>query len=159
MTKRTWGVVALLASLAVNVALIGFVLGATVRPTLAPRAHFNPTVGIGELLRHLPQERRAQVLAGVSENGKPWRRRIRASARDMRQAQRALHQALVAETLDEAALTTALGNFREHFATNQERSHAAFVAIASQLTPSERREFVASIKEDRRRPRPRRGAG
>ena len=38
MTKRTWGVVALLASLAVNIALIGFVLGATLRSTLAPRA-------------------------------------------------------------------------------------------------------------------------
>ena len=154
--KPRWGV-ALLASLAVNIALIGFVIGTAVRPVLAPRPFFDPSVGIAELLRHLPRERSERLLADLAAEGTPWRRPIRASARGMRRAQRALHEALIAERFDERALATALADFRAHFATNQERSHMAFTAIAGKLTPTERRQFVASLDDTRRRARRRRG--
>lgn len=146
--KRKWLVGGLVASLVVNIGLVGFLLGAASRPALFPRNHVDPAVGLPQLLRFLPAERREAVLAEA--NGRALRRGVRGSVRQMRRAQAALHEALVADPFDAEALARALADFHDHFAASQNRSHRAFVAVASRLSAEERRRFVHSLKAKRR---------
>ena len=146
--KRKWLIGGLVASLLVNIGLVGFLAGAASRPALLPRGQVDPAVGLPQLLRFLPAERREAVLEGAG--GRELRRGVRGSVRQMRRAQRALHEALVAEPFDAEALARALADFHEHFAASQDRSHRAFVAVAERLTAEERRRFVASMKAKRR---------
>ena len=146
--KRKWLVGGLVASLLVNIGLVGFLAGAASRPALLPRAHVDAAVGLPQLLRFLPAERREAVLEGV--DGRELRRGVRGAVRQMRRAQTALHEALVAEPFDAEALTRALADFHGHFTASQNRSHRAFVVVAERLTAEERRRFVASMKAKRR---------
>ena len=146
--KRKWLVGGLVASLVVNIGLVGFLLGAASRPALFPRGHVDPAVGLPQLLRFLPAERREAVLEEV--NGRALRRGVRGSVRQMRRAQAALHEALVADPFDAEALARALADFHDHFTASQNRSHRAFVAVASRLSAEERRRFVQNLKAKRR---------
>lgn len=157
--KVRWLLIALGTSLALNLALVGFLVGqAAGAPSFlrAPPAGFDPTVGLGRLLRFLPEDRRAEVLAGAARGD------IREALATVRRTQRVLHRQLGQEPLDEQALAAALGRFREEFAASQAASHAAFVAVAARLTPAERQRFVARMNKGpraRRGDRPGRGEG
>ena len=148
--KTRWLVVALALSLALNIAVLGFYIGTAGggMPRLS-RTSFDPTVGIGRLLRFLPEERREAVA------DRDARRQVRASLRTLRVAQRAVDDALVQEPFDANALTTALERFREQFAASQMRSHAALVDICRKLTPEERT-LLATTVRSKRDARPRR---
>ena len=146
--RRKWLLAGLVVSVALNLALIGFLAGTAGGPPAWRTPGFDPAVGLARLVRFLPDERRDELL------DRSARREIGASLRDMRRAQRAMHEALAADTFDRAALAASLGQFRDHFAASQARSHAAFVEIAAHLTPQERRRFVQSQqrgKKSRRR--------
>ena len=147
-----WLLIALGVSLALNLALAGFLAGrAAGPPFLRPSpASFDPTVGLGRLLRFLPEDRRSEVLHGIA------RRDIRKSLASVRQTQRALARHLSREPFDEQALAATLNRFRDQFAASQAASHAAFVAAAGRLTPAERQRFVATMRQG---PRGRRGEG
>ncbi len=145
--KNKWLVAALIASLVLNVAAIGFLIGAASRPAHWSRGHLDATVGLTHLLRFLPNNRRATVLEADAPNGHGLRRDLRVSVREMRRAQRAMHEAMTAEPFNADALAATLATFREHFAASQGRSHEAFVAIAERLTPAERRQFVEQIEK------------
>ena len=140
--KRKWLVAGLVASLLANIGLVGFLAGAASRPALLPHGYVDPAVGLSQLLRFLPAERREAVLEEV--NGRELRRGVRGSVRQMRRAQRALHEALAAEPFDAEALARALADFRDHYAASQNRSHRAFVAVAARLSAEERRQFLQS---------------
>lgn len=148
--KRRWMVIALAVSLVANVALVGFLAGAASRPALWSRSLLDPAVGLTQLLRFLPDERRETVLRDALVDRRELRRRVGASVRDMRRAQRTLHRALTAQPFDPDAVTDVLADFREHFAASQTGSHSAFVAVAERLTPEERRRFVRSVEGKRR---------
>lgn len=148
--KTRWLIVALAVSLALNIAVLGFYIGASGggMPRLS-RTAFDPTVGVGRLLRFLPEERREAVADRAA------RRQVRASLRELRVAQSAVDDALVQEPFDANALTTALERFREQFAASQMRSHAALVDICRKLTPEERALLARSARDARpRRDRP-----
>ena len=149
--KRKWLIAGLLASLTLNLALVGFLIGTSSGPSMWRARGFDPSVGLARLVRFLPQERRDELLDDAKQ------REIRASLRDLRRAQRNLNKALAAEPFDRAAVEAALRQFRDQFADNQALSHAAFVAIAERLTPEERQRFVRSRqkgKKDRHESRP-----
>ena len=148
-----WLLIALGVSLALNLALAGFLAGRAAGPPpflRPPPASFDPTVGLGRLLRFLPEDRRSEVLRGIA------RRDIRRSLASVRQTQRALARHLAQEPFDDQALAATLGRFRDQFAASQAASHAAFVAAAARLTPAERQRFVATMRQG---PRGRRGDG
>lgn len=158
--KHKWLIGGLIASLVFNIGLVGFLVGAASRPALFPRSYLDPAIGLPQLLRFLPPERRKAVLRSARDH--ELRRHVGGSLRHMRRAQAALHEALTAEPFDADALARALADFRGHFAKSQSRSHRAFVQVAARLTPEERRRFVASIKAKRpgkARPRGHRGGG
>ena len=146
--KRKWLVGGLIVSLVLNIGLVGFLAGAASRPALFPRSYLDPAIGLPQLLRFLPPERREAVLQSAGD--RELRRHVGGAVRHMRRAQAALHKALAAEPFDADALARALADFRDHFAKSQSRSHRAFVGVAARLTPEERRRFVASIKAKRR---------
>lgn len=148
-----WLLIALGVSLALNLALAGFLAGRAAGPPpflRPPPANFDPTVGLGRLLRFLPEDRRSEVLHGIARHD------IRKSLASVRQTQRALARHLAQEPFDEQALAATLARFRDQFAASQAASHAAFVTAASRLTPAERQRFVATMRQG---PRGRRGEG
>ena len=146
-------VIGLAVSLVLNLALIGFLVGAAGQPPPWRSSGFDATAGFSRLVRFLPEERRAAV------NGDDLRREIRQSLRTMRRAQHSIEEALAAEPFDPDRLAAALEDFRAQFTTNQQRSHAGLVSIMERLTPDERRKFVESIQHmrDPRHHRGRRG--
>lgn len=138
--KTRWLVIALAVSLTLNIAVLGFAIGtASGGISRLSKPSFDPTVGIARLLRFLPEERRRAISARAD------RRQVRESLRQLRIAQRAVHDALVQEPFDADALSAALERFREQFATSQTRSHDVLVDIGSKLTPQERAHFVKAI--------------
>ena len=139
--KTRWLVVALAVSLALNIAVLGFAIGTASGgiPRLA-RPSFDPTVGIGRLLRFLPEERREAVADRAA------RRQVRESLRQLRAAQGDVTDALAQEPFDADALRAALERFRERFAASQMGSHAALVAISGKLTPEERALLVKTTR-------------
>lgn len=145
--KARWLLIALVASLALNLALVGYMVGKAAGPPFLrpPPTSFDPTVGLGRLLRFLPAERRREVLAGTA------RQDIRESLVTARRTARTLHQQLGQEPFDEQALATTLQRFRNDFAESQARSHAAFVAATAALTPAERQRFTKSLRKEARR--------
>ena len=153
--KSRWLVIALVVSLVLNLALVGFLVGAAGRPPPWRSPGFDATAGFSRLVRFLPEERRAAVFG----NGDDLRREIRQSLRTMRQAQHGIEEALAAEPFDPDRLAAALEDFRAQFASNHERSHEGLVSIMQKLTPDERRKFVDSIQHmrDPRHHRGRRG--
>ena len=135
--KSKWLIGGLAASVVLNLALIGFLIGTAFGPPPWARRGFDPTDGLARLMFFLGEERRRAVLG----DGRT-RREVGASLKDMRRAQRAVGEALTAEPFDRAALAAALAQFRDHFGARQTLSHAALVEIAERMTPEERRRFV-----------------
>ena len=144
MTKVRWLLVALVASLALNLTLVGFLVGASGGPPPWRMVGFDATAGLGRLIRFLPDERRTDVFGDTD-----MRREIRRSLRTMRRAQHKIAEAMAAEPFDRDRLAAALEDFRTQFGANQQRSHAAFVSIMENLTPGERRQFVESTRHMR----------
>lgn len=135
--KSKWLIGGLAASVVLNLALIGFLIGAASGPPPWARRGFDPTDGLARLMFFLGEDRR-KALFGDGRT----RREIGASLKDMRRAQRAIGEALTAEPFDRTALATALDQFRDQFEAHQTLSHAVLVDIAERMTPEERRRFV-----------------
>ena len=155
--RSKWLVIALVISVALNVAAIGIGIGfATGKPYWSRSV--DPTAGLGHLIRSLPEDRRAEL----ARTGTPamsdgeLRRRIGASIRDLRSSQRAIARTLAQEPFDPDAVSAALATFREHMAANHANSHQAFVEILGRLTPEERRRFLDQMnsRKDHRTRRP-----
>ena len=138
--KAKWLVIGLVVSLTLNLALAGFLIGRASGPPPWHRSAFDPIAGLPRLMHFLPKERRRELLEQQP------RGQVRAALRDMRRAQRAMDQALAAEPFDAEALAAALARYREHFAAGQERAHATFLAMASELTPQERQRLLKSLR-------------
>jgi uncharacterized membrane protein len=137
-------ILALLLSLAANLALGGFIAGRMSAPASPPApVAMDPYVGSLRALRDLPEHRQAAMRPLLREH----LRDLRPSVRDVRRAQRRVDEALTAEPFDPAALATALERFRTALLESQERSHGALVQLTGSLNPEERlalREAMAS---------------
>ena len=157
--KSRWLVIALVVSVALNIAALGIGIGFAAGSPHGIRG-VDPTAGLARLIRSLPDERREEL----ARTGTPAmsdgdvRRRIGASLRELRVSQRVIARALAEEPFDPDAAAAALATYREHWAANQADSHRALVEILGRLTPDERRRFLESMRpskdrRDRRGPR------
>lgn len=150
--KSKWLVIALVVSVALNVAALGIGIGFAIGSPHGVRG-VDPTAGLARLIRSLPDERRealAREGAPAMSDGEV-RRRIGASIRELRVSQRVIARALAKEPFDPDAAATALATFREHWAANQAESHRALVEILVRLTPDERRQFLETMHRDKDR--------
>ncbi len=123
--KSKWMAIALIGSLALNLALVGFMVGRATSPG------FDPARAFPRWVKTLPEPRRDQLRPLIREHF----RTIRPQLAEMRSAQRAVNHAITAEPFDAEALSAALAQMRKvqqsTFAST-DRSFASFVGNLSQ---------------------------
>jgi uncharacterized membrane protein len=148
MRSNKWLIAALATSLIVNLLLVGFVVGRLSGigpPPFGP----DPTVGFVRLLSFLDSDRRAAIkptLRAHMTDIVPMLKRMRGN-------HRAVIEALTAEPFDVARLSGALDALQANLDATQSASHAAFVALAAELTPAERRQLAEAMRHPRHRHR------
>ena len=144
MRNRSWLAVGLVVSVAINLALAGFVAGQMSRPGPVPTA-LDPSLSLFRVLREMPEPRRAAFRPTVHEHF----RTLRSDLRRMRAAQRGIDQALSREPFEAQALATALEDFRAALLDGQEDNHEVLVKVAGEMTPEERRMLLEAMKRPR----------
>ena len=137
--------IALIISLAINLAMLGFAVARMIfEPTsLANAIHISPRWAY-----HLPDERRKELRPLLREQFK----RAREQRPLLREKHKAVQRALAAEDFSEKSLDQALMELRGALQTNQSQSHADFSGFVKQLTATERKDLA---KELLRKSRPR----
>lgn len=135
MPRSKWLILALVLSLSANLAMGGFLAGRATSDLGGPRL-LDPNLRVSRLmLQQLPEDRREALRPIIREQLQS----IRPSVGGIRRAQREIEAALTAEPFDPQALAQALAAFRTHLNQSQETSHAAFIGLATSLSPAERR--------------------
>lgn len=133
MHARRWLLVALILSLAGNIALAGFVAGRMSMPGPLP-ASFDPSIGLFRVLHQLPDARREALRPVLREHFHALRQDLAA----LRTSQRRINAVLEEPDYDPAELSRALGEFRSALLASQQVSHESLVRVASAMTPQER---------------------
>ena len=157
-TSRTL-VIVLVVSVALNLMAVGLFLGNTFSGKAGgprPEMHrVDPVFGMRRLLGDLPEER-AEVLAPLYRQ---YFAAMRPRFREIRGTQEALRAAMLTEPLNEAGLRQALSSFEQQLTSSQRATQDAFVALAAELTLSERQQLVEHMgrrpehwRKDRRPP-------
>ncbi len=144
--KSKWMIVILVASLALNLALVGYLAGRSSSGKLYSNP--DPTRGFPRWAMTLPDERREALRPTFFQAEK--RRQMRA----LRAQHETLHSAVASDPFDAAALAQALADMRTAMAELELANHAAFQEFVSQLTPEERLELAAHLERPRYRRRP-----
>ena len=145
-TQRRWLLPALLLSVAINIAFVGYLVGRQSAPVLAGPVG-NPLVvsgAVGRFVRDLPPERREELKPLVREH----LRALRKGARGLRSAHHELQHALRVEPFDEEKTRMALGQLSRAIDPQASRqAEDTYVSLLRAMTPEERRAFA-----ERRRP-------
>ena len=134
-------VIILVVSVALNLLLVGMMLGRMVGPHPG-RHRVDPAMGIRWLIGELPPERAAALAPLYREFFSTMRLRFG----DIRRAQRDLRAAMLTEPLDETALRHALQSVQQQLTASQGATQEALIALASELTSAERRQLVENME-------------
>lgn len=145
MTRPRILLIALVISLAINLAMLGFAAARMIfEPTrFANTLHISPRWAY-----HLPDERRKELRPLLREQFK----RARAQRPLLREKHKAVQRALAADDFNVQSLNQALIELRSALQKSQSQSHADFSGFVTQLTASERKDLA---KELLKRSRPR----
>lgn len=141
MSSKRGLIVALIASLCINLALVGFLLGRA--SSFEFRRAINPMSGVARIFRELPEVRREELRAHFRAH----RQAMRPDLQGIRRAQTDLGEALLADPFDRAELESALDSFRDHLHASQISSNSAFVALVESLTSEERALLVRRMQD------------
>ncbi|MCR9260076.1 MAG: periplasmic heavy metal sensor [Pseudomonadaceae bacterium] len=150
--KSKWIAILLVTSVALNLLLVGFVVG----KRAMPEAGTDPTRVYPRWARTLPEPRRDALRPVVRAHMQA----IRPSLRELRLLHRNLRAAIVADPFDATALDDALRALREQDGKVQVVSHNSFIDFVAKLTPAEREQLARDVgrgrphKGDRHEPRP-----
>lgn len=150
MPSRKWLIALLGVSLAVNLALGGFLVGQMSRPERPTM--LDPSLSLFRAVRELPDARRDEFRPTIRAHF----RELRGDIRQLRAAQRGIEAALTEEPFRPDALDAALTQFRTALLDSQQRNHRLLVDMAAAMTPEERALLVEEMKRPRlmyRRPR------
>lgn len=144
--RRRWLGIALFASLAINLLLVGIVVGAMIggHPRGLPFGgppRGGPDVVRGGQFGQLSEKTRERLSAIMEDRGDTMRTRVRA----MRGAQREAERALSAEPYDADRATAALRTLRQRTEELQAEIHAALAAVAQDLPQHERMRLGRTI--------------
>ena len=142
-TRQRWIALVLVISLAVNIALAGYVVGISNKPPPT----FDPTRGFALWTRTLPEERRGELRRFLREHRGKGRHHLPRLLRQNAEMQ----AALVAKPFDPARLDRVLTSLRERGGEVQTQSHRAFVQLVSQLTDEERALLAEDLQTKRSR--------
>ena len=136
-----WMRYTLVASLALNLLIVGALGAAVWRFRFGPPGPIAMSAGSGTLLgfaASLPPERRMQIWHETAEH----RHALRPLRSDLRQRREAIQAALVAEPFDAARFAAAQASALELEIRAREESQKLFLAIARRLSPDERAAFA-----------------
>lgn len=149
-----WKSALLIASLALNLVIVGMVATAAIRHGFrAPLAASQATVV--KFARTLPSERRREIWAATREQ----RRALRPFWADLRRARAEVRAALTAEPFDAARYTAANDKLLEAEIAVRRGANGLFESVATRLTPAERRQFATWQERAEHHSRRRREAG
>lgn len=143
MPSRKWLIALLVVSLAVNLALGGFLAGQMSRPDRP--AMLDPSLSLFRVVRELPEPRREEFRPTLRAHF----RELRGDIRQLRAAQRGIDAALTAEPFRPEALSDALAQFRTALLDSQQRNHRLLVDVAATMTAGERARLVEEMKRPR----------
>lgn len=141
MSSKRGLIVALIASLCINLALVGFLLGRA--SSFEFRRAINPMSGVARIFQELPEVRREELRSHFRAH----RQAMRPDLRGIRRAQTDLGEALLADPFERAELESALDSFRDHLHASQISSNSAFVALVESLTSEERALLVRRMQD------------
>lgn len=141
MSARRWLIIGLTASVALNLLLVGFLIG---RVSGMPRPvafQANTQASIGWMMRNLPEERREVLRDDAREHF----RGVRPELRALREAQKRLFAILSADELDQEALNNVLAELRTRSDAIQAANLALLEHLAGKVTPEERRMLAEGL--------------
>ena len=144
--RSKWLIGLFVLSVAVNLALIGFVVG---RHSGAA-AFVDPAREYPRWVRSLPEPRRDTLRPAITRHIRSMRGDIRA----LSGLNREVRQAIEADPFDASRMAAALKAVHMHNSDMQHKSHQSLVSFVSQLTSAERAAFAASLQRPVRRPGP-----
>lgn len=146
-----WIIGVIVASIALNLALIGFIVG----KQASPPPDFDVATAYPRWARTLPDARREELRPLVRQH----LRTLRPRTAGMRQHTAAIADVIVKQPFDRAALERTLEQMRTELHRTRALSHASFVEFVSQLSVEERQQMAADMMSPRKnrhyRPRPR----
>ena len=137
MNKR-WLLYGLVASMALNLILLGFVGGRAFAHFAQPALGFDPAHRLPRLLAFLPKERRDELRPAL----RGYARGIHSSAKELKRSHRQMRQALRAEVFDAAALESALSGMRARLSEAQGVHHQQLVSLSARMSVDERRRLA-----------------
>jgi uncharacterized membrane protein len=146
MNKHRYLIGGLIASLALNLVLVGVLAGRATTQELGIR-RIDPVIGLRQLLSDLPEER----IDTLRPYYRDYLRSLRPRFRDIRHAQQDLREAILSNPLDTEALHSALQAFNTQFFNTQTNAHEPLVALVAALRLEERQQLVAHLSDHRRR--------
>ncbi len=142
MRTNRWLIGALVASLIMNLLLVGFVAGRMSGFGPPHGVGPDPTVGFYRLLGFLNDQRRAAITPVLRKQMSaivPLLRKIHGD-------QKNVFDALSADPFEPAALEAALADLRSNLSAAQIASHRSFVTLAESLTNDERKSLVRAMR-------------
>jgi len=138
-TKRNWGRYVLVASLALNMLLIGAAGAAIFRFRMAPPVASRISTNLIEYLATLPPDRRRDIWSATREE----RRKLRPARAEVRQAREAWRASLSSEPFDRERFVAAQTRVLEAEVKARMETKRLFVDIVTHMTPQERAAFAA----------------
>ncbi len=144
MRNRSWLVIGLGISLAVNLALGGFVAGRLLHPGPIP-AMMDPSLSLFRVIHQLPEPRRDAFRATLRRHFHT----LRGDIRRLREAQHDINDALQRQPFEPQALDAALDRFRDALMAGQRDNQALLVKVATAMTPEERQALLQAMTRAR----------
>lgn len=142
-----WLVTALALSLAINLALVGFLAGRWLQ-TAGPPAGHDPALLLWPAVKGLPAAEREALRPVLRHSLRASRDQVRA----IRRAQRGVQESLRSEPFSAPELARALEELRRALNDGQVLRHAALVQVAERLAPEERRRLAKDLAAHGRPP-------
>ena len=143
--KGRWKTVVLVASLALNLFVVAFVLGQATRGYLddgrRPFDRGSARVDWGQIVEHMPREARDEARVILRQSGE----RMRVILPNLQRAHDAAGRALVADPYDQEAARSAFAEVRQYTDQVQEAIQEGLLQLAVELTPEERRRLFERL--------------
>jgi uncharacterized membrane protein len=145
--KKPWMKYLLIGSLAVNLLIVGLVIGVKVSGHTAKTDPLVGASGLRAFMHALPDNKRDEVRAYFRTN----RSQIRANGDALHEAMRDIREAIIAQPFNPDVLNRAFAEQRNRIITVTQDAQQAFVVIITDMTDAQRREFVENMNEQRRK--------
>lgn len=142
-SRRNWLAIALCVSLAINLLIAGVVIGARINggPPHAAMMN-NSSFSVGRAIRQFDEQRRAQLWPIA----RPHFKGLRPEMRKLRDAQKNWERSFASEPVDVTELDRTYAALHERIAKIQQMNFGAIRALATELSPKERKELLRALR-------------